>query len=249
MDIYNTDFEVDYKVDRSPLTLADQKANEHIVNALAGLTPDIPVLSEEGKAMDYQKRKDWERLWLVDPVDGTKEFIKKNGEFTVNIALIQDQKPVLGVVFAPALGRIYFSSEETGAYQCFENDLQSCQSVEDLLAHSKVLPLDTERDKFTIVASRLHMSPETETYIERCRIEHGEIDLISAGSSLKLCLVADGSADVYPRFAPTMEWDTAAGHAVALGAGCEVINPDTGESLRYNKEDLLNPWFLVRAKD
>ena len=203
LSIYNdpkSDFEIERKADNSPLTIADRKAHETIAMIL-NETP-FPVLSEEGKHLDYEVRKGWNTLWIVDPLDGTKEFIKRNGEFTVNIA-----------------------------------------------ASSVRLPgKDSRKDHFVIVASRSHLTPETETYINEMKRKHADVELISSGSSIKICLVAEGKADVYPRFAPTMEWDTAAGHAIARAAGMEVYQAGEEWPLQYNKEDLLNPWFIVEKK-
>lgn len=184
-------------------------------------------------------------------MDGTKEFIKRNGEFTVNIALVQDSVPVIGVIYVPVKRILYFAVEGVGAYKCsglvgLEDDTVTLkQMIED----SERLPLDDPRDHFIVVASRSHLSPETEEYIADLRKKkRGGIELISRGSSMKICLVAEGEADVYPRFAPTMEWDTAAGHAIARAAGMEVYQAGKDEPLRYNKEDLLNPWFIVEPK-
>lgn len=242
MEIYETDdFEVEVKSDNSPLTKADKAAHLVIVNGLKGL--DIPILSEEGKDIPYDERKNWKQLWIVDPIDGTKEFIKRNGEFTVNIALIENNIPVVGVIYVPAQKRLYFGNK-AGAY--LVEDVTASNSYEvDLSA--KKLPQSTtlENKKFTIVASKSHLSPETEEFIEQMRIEKGEVETISKGSSLKLCMVAEGVADCYPRFAPTMEWDTAAGQAICMSAGCDVVDWTTKETMKYNRENLLNNWFLV----
>ena len=211
-----SDFEIERKADNSPLTIADRKAHEAIV-AILNDTP-FPVLSEEGKHLDYEVRRKWDTLWIVDPLDGTKEFIKRNGEFTVNIALVQNSVPVLGV--AP---------------------VGKGTTLQQMIKESELMPLEDVRDHFIVVASRSHLSPETETYIADLKKKHGSVELISSGSSIKICLVAEGSADVYPRFAPTMEWDTRA-------AGMEVYQAGKDEPLRYNKEDLLNPWFIVEPK-
>jgi 3'(2'), 5'-bisphosphate nucleotidase len=243
LDIYNTDdFGVELKGDNSPLTKADIASHNVIMSYLTPTT--IPVLSEEGKSIPYDNRKDWKQLWIVDPIDGTKEFIKRNGEFTVNIALIEDQKTVLGVIFVPALGELYFSTRADGAFKV-SVDLEN-YSLETIIVQGVKLPMERADKTFTIVASRSHMSPETETYVEEMREKHGAINLISKGSSLKLCMVAEGQADCYPRFAPTMEWDTAAGQAICEHAGFEVIDWETQDRMLYNREELLNHWFLVR---
>jgi 3'(2'), 5'-bisphosphate nucleotidase len=243
---YSDDFNVEEKSDHSPLTRADRFAHKAIVEILNNSA--IPVLSEEGKSISYEKRKNWKQFWLVDPLDGTKEFIKRNGEFTVNIALIREGLPVLGVILVPVSGELYFASEELGSYKIAiqaEDDPLQTISTDDLL------PL-ISTDKFTAVVSRSHMSKETEDYLGtviKSREKAGlstEIDFLSRGSSLKICMVAEGLADVYPRFGPTMEWDTAAGHAIAKFAGKQVIRTDNYQELTYNKENLLNPYFIVK---
>ena len=235
------DFEVQLKADDSPLTKADLASHHKIISFLE--PTGIPVLSEEGKAIPYQERKNWKQLWIVDPIDGTKEFIKRNGEFTVNIALIENQIPVMGVIFAPALGDLYFSQQGLGAFKIAVN-LETFNLDKDL-QNARKLPLKRKSTIFTLVASRSHMSPETEDYVQEMRLKHGEVNLISKGSSLKLCMVAEGQADCYPRFAPTMEWDTAAGQAICRHAGFNVMDWDTKKNMLYNREELLNNWFLV----
>lgn len=234
LSIYNDpsqDFGVEMKADNSPLTAADRAAHRRIMSYLE--PTGIPVLSEEGKHLPYAERSSWEKLWVVDPLDGTKEFIKKNGEFTVNIALVEQGAPVLGVVYVPVQDVLYYGIVGEGAWKKV--------GLEEPLP----LPAPQQRDSFVVVASRSHMSPETETYISEMRKVHDKVELISSGSSIKICLVAEGVADAYPRFAPTCEWDTAAGDAVARAAGKNVVDVQTGTPLRYNKSKLLNPWFLV----
>ena len=253
LDVYHSDFQVDYKADESPLTLADKKAHDIISAHLAMF--DIPLLSEEGKAIPYATRKDWETLWIVDPLDGTKEFVKRNGEFTINIALVTAGQPVLGVVFAPVREMLYFALQGLGAYKMDSTDAivamcarlsSSTCSGDDLTKQSIPLPVEQTGDApYTIVGSRSHATEALEEFVEQKRREFGKVDFIPAGSSLKLCLVAEGRADIYPRLAPTMEWDTAAGHAVVECAGACIYNHFSGEPIRYNKEDLLNPWFIV----
>lgn len=241
-----SDFGVERKADNSPLTVADKQANARILSFLSE-TPH-PVLSEEGRHMDYAERCRWETLWVVDPLDGTKEFIKRNGEFTVNIALVRGGEPVLGVIYVPVKHTLYFAEEGLGAYRVDGIDrLSADETVDRLIERAQRLPLErtTLTDAFVIVASRSHLSPETALYIDEKRKEYERVEVISSGSSLKICLVAEGSADAYPRFAPTMEWDTAAGHAIARMAGRQVYQAGTVQPLCYNKEDLLNPWFLV----
>lgn len=237
--------EIDIKIkqDASPLTMADILSHKIINNYLS--KTNIPILSEEGRNISYDERKSWDQIWIVDPLDGTKEFIKRNGEFTVNIALIENNKPIMGVVFAPTSGELYFSSKHIGAYKA-DIDFQDFD-IEKLFVKAVKLPIKREDDNFTIVVSRSHMSTETEAFIQDKREVYGNVNLISKGSSLKLCMVAEGKADCYPRFAPTMEWDTAAGHAICINAGFKVIDWCSKEELLYNKNKLLNNWFLVTS--
>lgn len=252
------DFGIERKADNSPLTLADKASHRVIMNYLAA-TP-IPVLSEEGRHLPYEERSGWDCLWVVDPLDGTKEFIKKNGEFTVNVALVQQGAPVLGVVYVPATRVLYYGIVGEGAWKCTVPALGSGLPEADSLAAflsqgapsdgkapfgGEQLPVGRGHDVFTVVASRSHMSPETQAYIQEMERVHGQVRTVSSGSSIKICLVAEGVADAYPRYAPTMEWDTAAGDAVARAAGRAVRNAENGKLLLYNKPDLLNPWFLV----
>lgn len=240
-----SDFQIERKADNSPLTIADRKAHEAIVGFL-NETP-FPVLSEEGKHLGYDVRSQWDTLWIVDPLDGTKEFIKRNGEFTVNIALVRQSVPVAGVIYVPVKKELYFALEGVGAFKCTDITSLPCEDMmlEQLMAGAQSLPVAGVHEQFVVVASRSHLSPETEAYIADLKKEKGNVELMSSGSSIKICLVAEGKADVYPRFAPTMEWDTAAGHAIARAAGMEVYQAGKEEPLRYNKEDLLNPWFIV----
>jgi len=245
MKIYETeDFGVDFKSDNTPLTRADIASHEIIMEHLKDT--NIPVLSEEGKSLPYEERKQWHRLWIVDPIDGTKEFIKRNGEFTVNIALIEDQLPIAGVVLVPALGELYFSSVEIGAFKSM--NLSMGLDLNKRISQAQKLPQVVSGRPYTVVASRSHLSEETAKFIQELEETHGDVSTISKGSSLKLCMVAEGTADVYPRFAPTMEWDTAAGQAICNHSGCMVINWETKKPLEYNREELLNPWFLVRRE-
>lgn len=227
--IYQRDFAVQTKSDESPLTEADLAAHKRIVAGLTALTPDIPILSEEDANISWQERQQWQKFWLVDPLDGTKEFIKKNGEFTVNIALIENNKPVLGVVFAPVLDKMYFADEQ-GAF------LTSTEGTRKL---SVVAPISGEVIK--VVGSRSHPSPDLAEYLTRFE-QH---EMVPVGSSLKFCMVAEGLAHTYPRLGPTMNWDTGAGHCVAEKAGAKVQQLD-GSPLLYNhQESLLNPYFEV----
>ncbi|WP_037986048.1 3'(2'),5'-bisphosphate nucleotidase CysQ [Thalassobacillus devorans] len=249
MKIYQTDFDVEYKEDESPLTIADMKSHEVIQKALKENYPEIPILSEEGKNIAYEERSAWEKFWLVDPIDGTKEFIKKNDEFTVNIALIEQGKPVFGVIYAPALDTFYVGQQSKGSYKLenAEAYVNSLENLEDFYSKSVVLPLqDKQPNQVKVVASRSHMSKETEEFIEGLKRDYKQVETLSAGSSLKLCLVAEGAADFYPRYAPTMEWDTGAGQAIVEHAGGQVTIAGGSNPLRYNKEDLRNPWFLAK---
>ncbi len=246
LEVYRQDFEVEEKSDHTPLTLADRRAHEIISSRLADSR--IAVLSEEGRDMAYTERKDWQYLWIVDPLDGTKEFVKKNGEFTINIALIANGMPVLGVVFVPVKDRIYFAAQDTGAFVAQGGKLADLKgaSAAALVSAATRLPLENKRSRpYTIMGSRSHATAGVDEFVDKKRREIGEVDFISAGSSLKFCLVAEGRADIYPRLGPTMEWDTAAGQAVVEQAGGAVVEYETGKPLYYNKENLTNPWFIV----
>ncbi|HCZ08155.1 MAG TPA: 3'(2'),5'-bisphosphate nucleotidase [Flavobacteriales bacterium] len=242
--IYHSgNFDVTVKGDDSPLTRADVASHDVIMRHL--IPTGIPVLSEEGRDIPFEERSGWRELWVVDPIDGTKEFIKRNGEFTVNIALVRDGVPVLGVIYVPVTGELYVGTEGEGAVKTM-HPAGDDAAAEAVMEGADSIPVDTGDRPYTAVASRSHMSPETDGFIAELRKEHGEVALISKGSSLKLCMVAEGKADCYPRFAPTMEWDTAAGQAICMAAGFDVIDQNTGETMRYNREDLLNAWFLVK---
>ena len=230
LEIYNSDFEVEDKADGSPLTAADRAAHESIVTGLKALTPSIPVLSEESKDIDYAERSSWQRYWLVDPLDGTREFVKRNGEFTVNIALVENGSPVLGVVYVPVTGVIYYASRGVGAFKQLAD--QAPQPI-----RVKLFSGGTAR----VVASRSHAGEAVQKFIDAV----GDVEIVSMGSSLKLCLVAEGAADVYPRLGPTSEWDTAAAHCIVEEAGGQLTMTDM-QPLEYNtKESLLNPHFFV----
>ncbi len=281
--VYSGEFEVQHKADRSPLTEADLRAQRRIHAILEEHDPEIPFLGEEAADIPYDRRELWDRYWLVDPLDGTKEFVKRNGEFTVNIAYVSaaagsagdgPHEPLVGVVYAPVLARAYVGVVGAGAYRIdnLETGARIPLTWDELTATGRRLPTGPTgpagpadeaaprapgapnrpaalRERpFTVVASRSHMTPETETFVEELREEHPDLQLVSAGSALKMCLVAEGAADVYPRFAPTMEWDTAAGHAVCLAAGVEVNAWPAERPLTYNKPELVNSWFLVRRR-
>jgi 3'(2'), 5'-bisphosphate nucleotidase len=245
LEIYNSaeDIDVEYKKDNSPVTYADKEAHKIIQKNLEKIF-SIPVLSEEGKNIPYDVRKHWEYFWLVDPLDGTKEFIKRNGEFTVNIALIHKSRPIFGVVYAPAKDVFYFGGEELGSYKLSNGKKES-------------LPSFLQKESVTVVITKSHMNEETKGFLEKLKKYFGSINSISIGSSLKICLVAEGKADIYPRIGPTMEWDTAAAHAVLNAAngkivkynGEEIKNIYNLQELNYNKENLLNPYFIAFKKD
>ena len=258
--VYNGEFEVQQKADRTPLTEADLRAQRRIHEILEQHDPEVPFLGEESADIPYDRRELWDRYWLVDPLDGTKEFVKRNGEFTVNIAYVSATDgpgdPLVGVVYAPVLSRAYLGVVGKGAYRLdnLPPGAAAPRSWDEPVATARALqpagPAEQRSPErpFTVVASRSHMSAETEAFVEEVRAEHPDLELVSAGSALKMCLVAEGAADLYPRFAPTMEWDTGAGHAVCRAAGAEVVAWPAAEELVYNKPELVNPWFLVRSR-
>ncbi|TGN39961.1 3'(2'),5'-bisphosphate nucleotidase CysQ [Marinobacter confluentis] len=226
--IYTTDFKVNYKSDESPITAADLASHQIIVDGLKELTPDIPVLSEEGSDIPWEERSKWQRFWLIDPIDGTKDFTQRTGEFTVNIALIEAGEPVLGVVTAPALKEAYWGSKGEGAFKRdSDGNIQRITVAE---------PGDTVR----VVASKNHLNDDTKAFIAKFESR----ELVQAGSSLKFCRIAEGHADIYPRLGPTCEWDTGAAHAVLSAAGGKVETLD-GAPLKYGKQDVLNPFFVA----
>ncbi|MCI1751538.1 MAG: 3'(2'),5'-bisphosphate nucleotidase CysQ [Flavobacteriales bacterium] len=253
LDVYSRPINVELKDDRSPLTEADKRAHTAIAAELA--KTGLPVLSEEGKHLSAADRQAWGMYWLVDPVDGTKEFIKRNGEFTVNIALMArdsepagllgSHRPVGGVLYVPVKDVLYFAWKDGGSYRLEKATTFAGKTAYEAAASAKRLPMPHQREAFTIVASRSHASPDTDAYIQKMEKKHGKVATVSMGSALKICLVAEGAADAYPRYAPTMEWDTAAGHAIADEAGKSLVDVSTGQPMRYNKHDLLNQWFIV----
>ncbi|GAA0871241.1 3'(2'),5'-bisphosphate nucleotidase CysQ [Gangjinia marincola] len=244
MNIYERDFEVETKKDNSPLTEADQKANAAIMSFLE--KTDYPIISEENKQIDYATRKQWDTCWIVDPLDGTKEFIKRNGEFTVNIALVKDGLPKLGVIYVPATKELYYADvDQEEAYRV--KLLKHSTSLKDINEYRRSIRPERIEDvtSVKVVGSRSHMSQATLDYMEKLKERGKEVEVVSKGSSLKFCLVAQGDANIYPRFAPTMEWDTAAGQAICNALGIDVISQETQQPMLYNKENLLNPWFIV----
>lgn len=272
IEVYNSDFAVEHKEDESPLTLADKRSHETITSVLkkpatgnnnesSMNTLTLPILSEEGKDIPFDERKRWEYFWLVDPLDGTKEFIKRNGEFTVNIALINKDRPVLGCIYIPVKDVFYFASVGFGAYKLVNSKIVTDNlSIKELLDTSQKLPIGSNNTKFpswnnqsapkkktplTIIGSRSHATKELSEFVELVKKRYGEVEFVSAGSSLKFCLVAEGEADIYPRFGPTMEWDTAAGQAIIEQAEGRVVDTETKGPLKYNKNNLVNPFFIV----
>lgn len=228
--IYNTDFEIENKADKSPLTEADLAAHHCIVRGLQELSPDTPILSEESEDIDFEERQSWSQYWLVDPLDGTREFIKRNGEFTVNIALIENDKVILGVIYVPVKDTFYWASKNNGTFRRLPNKTAEQINVKN-----------SAKGEICVAGSRSHGNAQQQAFIQS--IKNAEV--LAVGSSLKFCLVAEGTADIYPRFGPTSEWDTAAAQCIVEEAGGKVVTTDL-KPLAYNqKESLLNPTFLV----
>ncbi len=247
--IYNTDFNVDYKSDNTPVTLADKQASQIIVKDLIPF--NIPVISEEEAHPSFEKITTYKSFWLIDPLDGTREFIKKNGEFTVNIALIENNTSILGVVYAPVLKQLYFAMSNFGSFKITDNNIQRIQpnsSLENITSYAVKLPQIINTNIYTIVTSRSHLDTKTLQYIEAIKQKKGEIEILKIGSSLKLCLLAEGMANEYPRFGRTMEWDIAAGHAVLKEAGGEIYTANNLQPFIYGKTDLTNPDFIALSK-
>ena len=234
MDVYNNTEDINYekKSDDSPLTIADKRSHNKIISYLEGT--GINIISEESKSVEYNERRNWEEYWLVDPLDGTKEFIKKNGEFTVNIALIKNNKPHLGIVYCPTQETLYYNDHEKNVYKKVGDNVTTLNNRSHVNENSEGL---------RVVVSRSHMSEETSEYVSKL----SDPKLISCGSSLKFLYIADNKADIYPRFGPTMEWDTGAAHSILNALDIQVINLETGRELTYNKENLLNPHFIIKA--
>jgi 3'(2'), 5'-bisphosphate nucleotidase len=244
--IYENEFKVDLKEDKSPLTEADT-ASSDIINSYLEKT-NIPIIGEEIKNMAFSERKQWRTCWIVDPLDGTKEFIKRNGEFTVNIAMVEDGIPILGVIYVPVSRELYYADVSKGiSFKSLLDDKHIPNRA--LFNHEDVIaPSPHTKNLLRVVGSRSHMNNQTLHFIEEQKKNYKEIDIVAKGSSLKFCLVAEGKADIYPRFAPTMEWDTAAGHAICKAVGLSVISKETNEELVYNKSNLLNSYFVVRKQ-
>jgi 3'(2'), 5'-bisphosphate nucleotidase len=241
---YNKPYKIETKADNSPVTEADKASSKIICEMLN--TTGIYVISEEEDCLPYKVRKEFEYIWSIDPIDGTKEFIKKNGEFTINIALIENQQPFLGVILSPVSGVLYYASRNVGAYKINLNKEKVAETLEALIEKSEKLKLDQHSNQYTVIVSRSHLSSETYQHIEDLKREHGELAYTYSGSSIKMCMVADGSADEYPRYGTTCEWDTASGHAILNAAGKNIFDVKTNLPLTYNKEDLKNPWFIAK---
>lgn len=244
--IYNSrhmHLKVEMKANFSPQTNADVNSHRAILETLQ--KTELPVLSEEGEDIDYEVRKCWERFWIIDPLDGTKEFLRRNGEFTVNIALVHQCRPVLGVIYAPVSGELYWGAENLGARKCICREMPD--NMEEVCQKGQILPLQRKSKTLRVVGSRSFKTPETYQYIQKIksRFEDRKVEFVNLGSSLKICRVAEGQADLYPRLGPTMEWDTAAGHAIATAAGKQVTELDCSTPLTYNKQELVNPHFIV----
>ncbi len=273
LSVYDDDFEIGYKDDKSPLTLADRNSHRIIAETLSAGTPELlSILSEEGKAIPYGERRNWQRFWLVDPLDGTKEFIKRNGEFTVNIALVDGNQPVIGVIYAPVNDVIYFAEKGLGAYKMKGANLYeilhpfvsgSDHTMNDMNNKTRDKLLDMifpqavrlpgrctgghTKTSIRIAGSRSHGDGRFSDFVEFLNSRYDCVERLSVGSSLKFCLVAEGRVDLYPRFGPTMEWDTGAGDIMVKEAGGRVINLETGGELIYNKQELLNPSFMAMS--
>jgi 3'(2'), 5'-bisphosphate nucleotidase len=241
--IYRQDnTEINYKPDHSPLTQADLTASDIICRYLE--TTGIPIICEETSDEDYEVRKHWKTFWIVDPLDGTKEFIKRNDEFTVNIALVENGEPVMGLVSIPALDCLYWGEVGVGSYKTTISSIREF-SYTKMLEKAEKLPVETSLEVIKVMVSRSHIDEHTLSFVEDLKKRYPKVETISAGSSLKFCYIAEGKADIYLRFSPTMEWDTAAGHAVAIAAGVHIRTLPAREKLLYNKPDLHNTGFVV----
>ena len=242
--VYNTDFQVSQKDDNSPITLADKNANHVIMEFLR--PTEIPIISEENRQLDYNERKDWSRCWIVDPLDGTKEFVKRNGEFTVNIALVENGNPVLGVIYVPVSKELYFTMDDSKSSKKVIVSSEDI-SVDEIFSKATAIKPAAISSEIKVVGSRSHLNEATKNYIAEIERKN-KVQIVSKGSSLKFCLIAEGHAHIYPRFAPTMEWDTAAGHAICKAVGVGVIDQSTQKPMQYNKPNLLNNNFVVKSQ-
>ncbi|MBA2613225.1 MAG: 3'(2'),5'-bisphosphate nucleotidase CysQ [Bacteroidetes bacterium] len=250
--IYETDFFVETKSDNTPVTLADKGASNSIIKNLT--QTNIPIISEEEDTLDFEIRKKWTRVWLVDPLDGTKEFVKRNGEFTVNIALIENKQPVIGVIYLPVQKELYFACINYGSFKITQAAILEVansgqdKAIENLFTSAVKLPTQKLPKKYTIVASRSHLSRELNQHINKLENIYGEVDVTNVGSSIKQCWVAEGKAHEYLRLGTTMEWDTAAGQCILEQAGGQIIDLETQKPMRYNKEDMRNNFFIAKHK-
>lgn len=247
--IYNTDFYVETKADNTPVTLADKTSGECITRMLAA--SNIPVISEEEEILDYAIRKTWPQVWIVDPLDGTKEYVKRNGEFAVNIALVENNKPVIGIIYAPVIKDIYFAYYNGGSYKITQHDMIVELTKKNLTDHlfefAKRLPSQKLPKTYTVVGSRSHLSREINEHVAKLRNLFGDVDMISVGSSIKQCWVAEGKAHEYLRYGTTMEWDTAAGQCILEEAGCQLIDLETNKPMVYNRENMHNNYFIAKC--
>lgn len=248
---YKTSFEIETKADDTPVTIADKASGKCISKVLE--QSNIPVISEEEDISDFEIRKNWKRVWIVDPLDGTKEYIKRNGEFAVNIALVENGKPTIGVIYAPVNRDIYFASKNYGSYKIAQHDLiyelTKKNIVDFLFEFGKKLPLQKTPATYTVVASRSHLSKEVNQRIDSLKKIYAEVDIISVGSSIKQCWVAEGKAHEYPRYGTTMEWDTAAGQCILELAGSFLLDIETNLPLVYNKQNMKNNFFVAKQKN
>jgi 3'(2'), 5'-bisphosphate nucleotidase len=245
--VYETDFHVETKSDNTPVTIADKISGRCITSILE--ETGIPIISEEESVPEYETRKHWTSLWMVDPLDGTKEYVKRNGEFAVNIALVTNNEPVIGVIYAPVFKDVYFGARGLGSYKITQNDvimeLTKKNLPDNLFEYARRLPLQAPPKNYTVVASRSHLSSEINNRIGKFENMYGQVNLINIGSSIKQCWVAEGRAHEYPRFGKTMEWDTAAGQCILEESGNSLIDLDTDKPMRYNKEQMLNNYFVA----
>lgn len=243
MEIYSTDFEYWEKSNQTLVTPADLEASNIIIDYLS--QSKLPIISEEGEDFPYSLRRTWDRYWLIDPVDGTREFVARRDHFTVNISLMVNNEPVLGLVYSPVFNRVWYGAQKEGAFRLENVTKHRKLKFGELMAKAVRIP-DVDTEVFTVLVSQSHISQRVESYIKILGEEHDNIDLLRMGSAEKLCRLAEGSGHIYPRFGPTMEWDTAAGQVILIETGKNVYHHQSGDPLKYNKEDLMNPWFIAR---
>lgn len=243
IDYFKTDFEVREKLNKTVVTEADVSSSNIIRKHLTADGSNL--ICEEGEQIPYEERREWERYWLIDPLDGTREFVARRNHWTVNISLMQNNFPIFGLIYSPVYDRVWFAAEKEGAYRMEKLSVKFADSVESIIEGSAKLP-DQEAEQFTILASQTHISWAVDAYIAEMQKKHGSVALMRMGSAEKLCRLAEGTAHIYPRFGPTMEWDTAAGHIILLETGKNIYHHETNEPITYNKENLLNPWFIAK---